>query len=209
MDKGLLIVLSGPSGTGKGTVCQALVKKRSDIKLSVSCTTRLPRTGEQHGRSYFFISREEFDSMIKRDDFLEYAGVFDHQYGTPKSYVEKMKKEGQHVLLEIDVQGALKVKKKCPDGVYIFLVPPSINELENRIRGRATESEAQIISRLGKARDEMAYMDKYDYVIVNDEIDRVVEKIECILESEKMRTSRNSDMMILKGDSQNDVPGNQ
>lgn len=196
MRKGLLIVLSGPSGTGKGTVCKALLKKRPDIKLSVSCTTRAPRAGEQHGKSYFFISRDEFDSMIGRDEFLEYAGVFDNRYGTPKRFVEQTIEDGLHVLLEIDVQGALNVMQKCPEGVYIFLVPPSLSELENRIRSRATESEAQIISRLGKARDEMAHMDKYGYVIINDKIDSVVEGIECILKSETMRTSRNEDMMI-------------
>lgn len=190
MSKGLLIVLSGPSGAGKGTVCKALVSKRKDILLSVSCTTRAPRTGEKNAVSYFFISNEEFDSMIAKDAFLEYASVFEHKYGTPRSFVEQAIDNGQDVLLEIDVQGALKVKERCPNAVYIFLVPPSMEELEKRIRSRATETEAQIISRLGKAKSEMEYKDKYDYVIVNDTVESAISRIECIIEAEKLRSFR-------------------
>lgn len=190
MRKGLLIVLSGPSGTGKGTVCKALIAKRKDILLSVSCTTREPRAGEKDGKSYFFISNKKFDSMVAKDAFLEYASVFEHKYGTPKSFVEKALDKGQDVLLEIDVQGALKVKQKCPSGVYIFLMPPSMSELEKRIRSRATETEAQIISRLGKAKSEMEYKNKYDYVIVNDTVESVINRIECIITAEKHRSFR-------------------
>lgn len=190
MTKGLLIVLSGPSGTGKGTVCKTLISKRKDILLSVSCTTRKPRSGEKEGVSYFFINQNKFDSMIADNAFLEHAGVFGHKYGTPKNFVEQALESGRDVVLEIDVQGALQVKQNRPDAVYIFLVPPSLAELEKRIRSRATETEAQIISRLGKAKSEMEYKNKYDYVIVNDTVDSVISRIECIIEAEKLRSVR-------------------
>jgi len=190
MEKGLLIVLSGPSGTGKGTVCKALLKKRPDIALSVSCTTRAPRAGEVHGQHYFFTDREDFERRIADGAFLEYANVFSNFYGTPRGFVEETLAQGRDVLLEIDVQGALQVKESAPDGVFIFLIPPSMEELENRIRSRATETEEKIHERLGKANAEMSLMDKYDYVIVNDEVDRVVEKIEAILTAEKLSVKR-------------------
>ena len=193
MGKGLLIVLSGPSGTGKGTVCKALLKKRKDISLSVSCTTRKPRPGETDGVSYFFKSREEFESLIKQNEFLEYADVFSNYYGTPKSFVDAEIEQGKDVLLEIDVQGALKVKAAYPQGVYIFLVPPSMEELENRIRSRGTETAEQIEVRLGKASAEMKLMRKYDYRIVNENVDDVVCWIEAIMTAEKLRVFRYED----------------
>ena len=193
MGKGLLIVLSGPSGTGKGTVCKALLKKRKDISLSVSCTTRTPRPGETDGVSYFFKSREEFESLIKQNEFLEYADVFSNYYGTPKSFVDAEIEQGKDVLLEIDVQGALKVKAAYPQGVYIFLVPPSMEELENRIRSRGTEPAEQIEARLGKASAEMKLMRKYDYRIVNENVDDVVCRIEAIMTAEKLRVFRYED----------------
>jgi guanylate kinase len=191
MDRGLLIVLSGPSGTGKGTVCKALLNKRPDIALSISCTTREPRTGEIHGKHYFFTSQDEFEKRIEDGDFLEYANVFSNYYGTPKSFVDETLASGKDVLLEIDVQGALKVKKNSPDGVFIFLVPPSMAELEKRIRSRGTETEEKIRERLGKADAEMQLMEKYDYVIINDEVSCVVKKIEDIITAEKLRVKRN------------------
>jgi len=190
MEKGLLIVLSGPSGTGKGTVCKALLKKHPEIALSVSCTTRAPRAGEVHGTHYFFMDREDFEKRIAEGAFLEYANVFSNFYGTPRGFVEETLAQGKDVLLEIDVQGALQVKESAPDGVFIFLIPPSMEELEKRIRSRATETEEKIRERLGKANAEMSLMDKYDYVIVNDEVDRVVEKIESILTAEKLSVKR-------------------
>ncbi len=193
MDRGLLIVLSGPSGTGKGTVCKALLNKRRDIALSISATTREPRAGEIHGKHYFFTNREEFEQRIAGGEFLEYANVFSNYYGTPKSFVDETLASGKDVLLEIDVQGALKVKKASPDGVFIFLVPPSMGELEKRIRSRATETEENIRERLGKAGAEMKLMDKYDYVIVNDEVGHVVQKIESIIEAEKLRVARTTE----------------
>jgi guanylate kinase len=190
MSNGLLIVLSGPSAAGKGTVCKALLKRHPEIALSVSCTTRLPRLGELEGVNYFFKSKEEFKRLIGQDEFLEYACVYGNYYGTPQSFVAKKLDRGDDVLLEIDVQGALKAKKLFPDGVFIFLVPPSMEELERRIRGRATESEEQIRIRLSKAKSEMAQVERYDYVIVNDVVERVVDEIESIIEAEKHRVKR-------------------
>ncbi|MDD5018512.1 MAG: guanylate kinase [Eubacteriales bacterium] len=191
MDQGLLIVLSGPSGTGKGTVCKVLMEKRSDIALSISCTTRKPRVDEKEGVHYFFISEQEFNALIEKEAFFEYANVYDNYYGTPKSFVRSKLSEGKDVLLEIDVQGALNAKKAFPDGVYIFLVPPSIEELECRIRSRGTEKEEQIQKRLSKASGEMKLVDEYDYIIVNDRVDKVVKSIENIIEAEKLKVSRN------------------
>ncbi len=191
MAPGLLIVLSGPSGTGKGTVCDALIKQRKGLELSISCTTRECRANEVHGVDYYFMSRDEFESMIKKEDFLEYANVYSNYYGTPKSFVKEKLSEGKDVLLEIDVQGALKVKESFPEGVYLFLVPPSMEELEQRIRSRRTETEEQINTRLSKAFGEMDKMDEYDYVIVNDQIDKVVRSIDCIMIAEKLKVSRN------------------
>jgi guanylate kinase len=190
MGKGLLIVLSGPSGAGKGTVCKVLLARHPEIAISVSCTTRSPRTGEREGVNYFFKSETEFMRLIHEDEFLEHACVYGNYYGTPKSFVAQKLAEGSDVLLEIDVQGALKAKKIFPDGVFIFLVPPSMEELERRIRGRATESEEQIKVRLGKAKSEMAQVERYDYVIVNDHVERVVEEIESIIDAEKLKVKR-------------------
>jgi len=193
MRKGLLIVLSGPSGTGKSTVCRALLKKHEDIALSISCTTREPRVGEKDGVSYFFITQEKFEEMISQNAFLEHAQVFSNFYGTPRSFVEEQLRSGKDVLLEIDVQGALKAKQAFPEGVYVFLVPPSKQELENRIRSRGTETEDQITTRLGKANAEMKLIGKYDYVIVNDEVDQVIGSVECILAAERLKVSRNKE----------------
>ncbi len=193
MGRGMLIVLSGPSGTGKGTVCKALLNKHPEISLSISCTTREPRVGEIHGTHYFFTKMEEFEDRIGKGEFLEYANVFSNYYGTPKSFVDEMLASGRDVLLEIDVQGALQVKENSPEGVYIFLIPPSMAELEKRIRSRGTETEEKIRQRLGKAGAEMDLMDKYDYVIVNDKVDKVVSRIESIMDAERHRVPRNLD----------------
>jgi guanylate kinase len=191
MDNGLLIILSGPSGAGKGTVCDALMKHRTDLVLSVSCTTRECRPGEFEGVDYYYKTKEDFDELIKQGEFLEYANVYSNYYGTPRSFVMEKLSQGRNVLLEIDVQGALNVKKTFPEGVYLFLVPPSFEELEHRIRSRATETEQQIRMRLSKAAGEMDKIGEYDYVIVNDRIDRVVHSIECIIEAERHKVSRN------------------
>ncbi len=193
MKEGLLIVLSGPSGTGKGTVCDALLEKRKDIALSVSCTTRAPRPGEVDGESYYFVTEQVFKDMLVHDMFLEHAIVYGNYYGTPSNYVQKQLEQGKDVLLEIDVQGALKAKRVFPEGVYIFLLPPSMEELENRIRSRGTEKEDQIVTRLSKAKSEAMLAERYDYVIVNDVVCDVVQSVECILAAERLRVSRNKE----------------
>lgn len=190
MKKGLLIVLSGPSGVGKGTVCKALLKKTNDLTYSVSATTREPRAGEVDGVNYFFKSREEFMQMIEDDRLLEYAEYVGNYYGTPCDFVEQTLAEGRDVILEIEVQGAMKVKEKFPNGIFIFLLPPSLDELKDRIRGRGTEQEHVIDSRMNVAVEEIALMENYDYAVVNDEIDLACKRIESIIIAEhcKIRT---------------------
>ncbi|MDT8976860.1 MULTISPECIES: guanylate kinase [Paenibacillus] len=184
MKKGLLIVLSGPSGVGKGTVCKALLKKTNDLTYSVSATTREPRAGEVDGVNYFFKSREEFMQMIEEDRLLEYAEYVGNYYGTPCDFVEQKLTEGRDVILEIEVQGAMKVKEKFPNGIFIFLLPPSLDELKDRIRGRGTEQEHVIDSRMNVAVEEIALMENYDYAVVNDEIDLACKRIESIIIAE-------------------------
>ena len=170
MKKGLLIVLSGPSGVGKGTVIKELVKNE-DLKLSysISMTTRSPRSGEQDGVNYFFVSKDEFNKSIAEGDLLEHAEFVGNMYGTPKAYVEKLRNEGRNVLLEIEVQGAMQVKEKCPDALSIFIIPPSMDELAKRIRGRASEPEEIVQQRLEKAKKEMELIPQYKYVVCNDD----------------------------------------
>ena len=180
MSKGKLIVISGPAGTGKGTVINGLME-RERYALSVSATTRAPRGFEQDGINYFFKTVEEFEKMIENDEFLEYAKFVDNYYGTPKKYVLDKLEEGKNVLLEIEVQGALQVKKNYPDATLIFLLPPSMDELESRLRGRATDSEETIVKRLARANEEMEYKDKYDYQVVNLEVEQAVQEIEDII----------------------------
>ncbi|MDO3409372.1 guanylate kinase [Saccharibacillus sp. CPCC 101409] len=187
MSKGLLIVLSGPSGVGKGTVCSALRKRLTGLVYSVSATTRSPRAGEQHGVNYFFKSRDEFLTMIENDQLLEYAQYVDNYYGTPRDFVEQTIEAGNDIILEIEVQGALKVKETFPDGVFIFLTPPSIDELRERIVGRGTETASVIDNRLSVAEDEIALMRHYDYSVVNDEVDLACMRIESIIVAEHCR----------------------
>lgn len=200
--KGLLIVLSGPSGAGKGAICSALLKDKKSIHLSISCTTRKPRQGETEGVNYFFKTEGEFIAMIEEGKLLEYAKVFDHYYGTPFDYVKEKLAMGFDVLLEIDVQGAMKVKEKYPEGILIFITPPSLKELERRIRKRGTETEEQIRKRLSIAATELEMIKKYDYIIVNDVIRTVVDKINSILCAEKLKIYRNQDIKekLIKGE---------
>lgn len=191
MKKGLLIVLSGPSGVGKGTVCKALLKKTNDLTYSVSATTRKPRAGEVDGVNYFFKSREEFMQMIEEDRLLEYAEYVGNYYGTPCDFVEQKLAEGRDVILEIEVQGAMKVKEKFPNGIFIFLLPPSLDELKDRIRGRGTEQEHVIDSRMNVAVEEIALMENYDYAVVNDEIDLACKRIESIIIAEHCKINTN------------------
>ncbi|SDN26120.1 guanylate kinase [Alkalicoccus daliensis] len=189
-EKGLLIVLSGPSGVGKGTVCGALREQDTEIKYSVSATTRGPRSGEEDGVSYFFKSKEEFERMINEGEMLEYAKYVSNYYGTPRAYVEEMIEKGHDVILEIEVQGALQVKESFPEGVFIFLMPPSLKELRSRIEGRGTETGDLIDSRMTVAKDEIDLMDKYDYVVENDEVHLAVERIKSIVTAENCKKDR-------------------
>ena len=192
--RGLLIVLSGPSGVGKGTVRAAIFSKgEQKFVYSISATTRLPRTGETDGIDYFFKTREEFEQMIQNKQLLEYAEYVGNYYGTPLEYVENTLAKGKDVFLEIDVQGAIQVRELMPDGVFIFLTPPDLNELESRIVNRGTDSDEVIAKRMKTAREELELMKYYDYSVVNDTVDNAVQKIEAIIQTEHLRIVRNLD----------------
>lgn len=192
--RGLLIVLSGPSGVGKGTVRAAIFSKgEQKFVYSISATTRLPRTGETDGIDYFFKTREEFEQMIQNKQLLEYAEYVGNYYGTPLEYVENTLAQGKDVFLEIDVQGAIQVRELMPDGVFIFLTPPDLNELESRIVNRGTDSDEVIAKRMKTAREELELMKYYDYSVVNDTVDSAVQKIEAIIQTEHLRIVRNLD----------------
>lgn len=186
-NNGLLIIFSGPSGCGKGTVVSRILKERDDTVLSVSVTTRAPREGEIDGFHYSFISAKQFDKMVKQDDLLEYAQFSGNSYGTPRAAVFEHIKAGRNVILEIDVQGALQVMERCEDYVSIFLTVPSLEELEKRLRGRGTEEESRVQMRMEAAKREMSYIDRYQYCVLNDELDAAVEQIHCIIETERAR----------------------
>ena len=184
--KGRLFVISGPSGTGKGTICREILK---DIRneFSVSMTTREPREGEEHGREYFFVSHEEFIENINRNNFLEYATVFDNYYGTPKDIVLKKLEKGRNVILDIDVQGGLQVKEAMPEAVLIFLLPPSLAALRSRLENRGTETPDKIEKRLNKALDEIKFIGEYDYMVVNDVREDAVSDVRSIMTAEALR----------------------
>ena len=189
-EKGLLIVLSGPSGVGKGTVCGALREQDTDIRYSVSATTRKPREGEKEGINYFYKSKEEFERMIRENELLEYAQYVENYYGTPRGYVEDTLAAGHDVILEIEVQGALQVRETFPEGVFIFLMPPNLHELRHRIEERGTETEDLIDNRMTMAKEEIDLMDKYDYVVENEEVPLAVERIKSIVTAENCRKER-------------------
>ncbi|EEW92832.1 guanylate kinase [Granulicatella elegans] len=192
--RGLLIVLSGPSGVGKGTVRAAIFSKgEQKFVYSISATTRKPRTGETDGVDYFFKTREEFEQMIQNKQLLEYAEYVGNYYGTPLEYVENTLATGKDVFLEIDVQGAIQVRELMPEGVFIFLTPPDLNELESRIVNRGTDSDEVIAKRMKTAREELELMKYYDYSVVNDTVDNAVQKIEAIIQTEHLRIIRNLD----------------
>ena len=182
--KGVLMVVSGPSGVGKGTLVKALKQKRSDLVESISCTTRAPREGEMHGREYYLLSKEEFQKRIAENDFLEYDEHFGNFYGTPKSFVKEQLKE-KSVVLEIDVVGALNAKKAFPDSVLIMIAPPSLEVLKQRLTSRNTESAEEIKNRLSRLEFELSKKDEYDYVVINDDLSVALDELERIIEKEK------------------------
>jgi guanylate kinase len=197
MSKGLLFVVSGPSGAGKGTICKKLIEK-IDIDLSVSMTTRKPRPGEIDGKNYYFVSEEKFIETINQNGFLEYAKVYGNYYGTPREAVLKKLEQDRDVVLEIDIQGALKIKESYPQGVFIFILPPSMTELRKRITGRGSETEDDINLRLGETLKEVSYIDKYDYCVVNGEINEAVNRVAAIIKAEHSRVSEDIYQLIAK-----------
>lgn len=193
--QGILTVVSGFSGAGKGTVMKELLARHDNYALSVSATTRSPRAGEEDGREYFFKTEEEFERMIGEDALLEYARYVDHSYGTPRAYVEEKLAAGQDVILEIEIQGALQIKEKFPEAVLVFLVPPTIEELKNRLAGRGSESEKVIKKRLSRAAEEAKGMDRYDYIVLNDTVDECADRLHGLIQSQHMRVSANLELM--------------
>jgi len=190
MSRGVLAVVSGFSGAGKGTIMKSLMAKYDNYALSVSATTRNPRPGEEDGREYFFRTKEEFEEMIRQDQLIEYARYVENYYGTPKAYVEEQLSAGRDVILEIESQGAAKVRQKMPEAVSLFLVPPSFEELSRRLHGRGTDSEEVIQRRLATAREEVREMEHYDYIVINDTIENAVGEILAILVAEGCRKER-------------------
>lgn len=193
--KGILIVVSGFSGSGKGTIMKELLKRYDNYALSISATTRQPREGEVDGREYFFKTVDEFEKMIAKDELIEYARYVENYYGTPRAYVEEQLESGKDVILEIEIQGALKVKEKLPDTLLLFVTPPSATELEHRLVGRGTESSEVIASRMNRAKEEALGMDQYDYLVVNDDLDQCVEEVHKIIQSEHRRSYRNKEFI--------------
>ena len=195
-NKGLLVIFSGPSGCGKGTLMKELLARNSNLFLSVSATTRSPREGEQDGVHYYFLQKEQFEQLIAEEGVLEYACYCDNYYGTPKAAVEEKLNEGKNVILEIEVQGALQVMNKRPDAVSIFVLPPSVEELEHRLIGRNTEDLATIEKRLAQAKEEIKHASEYQYVVVNDRLPEAVAELEAILVAEKCSTKRINETLL-------------
>ena len=195
-NKGLLIVVSGPSGAGKDTICQKLIKENSNIWMSVSMTTRKPRPLEKDGVDYFFVSSEEFENKINDNTFLEYASYNDNYYGTPKDKVEEKLNEGKDVILVIYINGAINIKKIIPSALFIFIMPPDMETLKNRLIGRKTESKDKVVERFITAYNEVNNYKKYNYVVVNDKVEDAVNKVKSIIQSEKCRVDRIEDIYL-------------
>ena len=193
--RGILIVVSGFSGAGKGTLMKEIMKQYDNYALSISATTRAPREGEMDGREYFFRTVDEFEKMIAQDELIEYAKYVDNYYGTPRAYVEKKLEEGKDVILEIEIQGALKVKEKFPDTLLLFVTPPNVEILRSRLIGRGTETMEVIENRMKRAIDEAEGMDQYDYLVINDDLQECVEEMHNIIQEEHNRTFRNKDFI--------------
>lgn len=200
MEKGVLLIISGPSGSGKGTIVERLVDDLG-YRVSISATTRNPRPNEENGVHYFFKTKEEFEKMIEAGELLEHACFCDNYYGTPKEYVERQLAEGNNIILEIEVQGALQVKKKYNDAVLIFTMPPTIAELRRRLVNRGTEDMETIDKRIKRAEEELEYLPQYDYIVINDTVEQAVRDVDCIVRAEKMRCGRNPELKNkFKGD---------
>jgi guanylate kinase len=193
--RGLLVVISGPSGTGKGTVCKKLLAERENVRYSVSTTTRKPREGEVEGKNYFFVTESKFLDMLEKDALIEWDKYCDNYYGTPKAFVDQCVEAGTDVILEITVEGALEIKQKYPECVLVFIVPPSLEELRRRIESRATECCDVIEKRLEQAANELKYVAKYDYLILNDSVENAVLNIEKVLDAERLKPSRNIEFL--------------
>lgn len=190
--RGLLVLISGPSGVGKGTIVSRIIEERSDCRRSVSATTRSPRQGEVEGQSYFFLDRETFLQRRAAGYFLESDEHFNNWYGTPKQFVEEQRIAGVHIILEIDVVGATEVMKLVPDAVSIFIAPPSLQTLQERLHTRGTETEAQIANRLERIRHELSYQNRYTYTVINDDLDTAVQQVNAIFEAEMLKNTRHT-----------------
>lgn len=194
MSKGFLLIVSGPAGTGKGTVCKEILERNKDILYSISATTRKPRKGEVDGVNYIFTDEDKFKDMVEKGEFLEYAYVHTNYYGTPKKYVIDQVEKGEIVLLEIDVQGALQIKQNYSEAIFVFLLPPSMKELKDRIIKRGTETMEDIERRYENAFKEIELLGKYDYFVVNNQVDQAVEDIEAIIRAERLRVKRHKNI---------------
>lgn len=193
--QGILVVVSGFSGAGKGTLMKELLKRYDNYALSISATTRAPREGETDGKEYFFVTKEQFEKMRDERKLIEYAQYVNNYYGTPKEYVEQKMAEGKDVILEIEIQGALNIKKKFPDTLLVFIVPPTAKDLKKRLIGRGTESAEVIEKRLRRAAEESDGMDSYDYIVVNDDVDTCVEDLHSLIRSSHFKESANTDLV--------------
>ena len=194
-NKGILAVVSGFSGAGKGTLMKALLQKYDNYALSISATTRSPREGEADGREYFFLTEEAFEGKIRNNELIEYARYVNHYYGTPRDYVEQKMAEGKDVILEIEIQGALKVKEQYPDAILLFVMPPNALTLKSRLTGRGTETEEVIDARLKRAADEAEGIEAYDYILINDDLDACVEQMHCLIQGQHCRVSQNLELI--------------
>ncbi len=194
-EQGILVVISGFSGAGKGTLLKAMMEKHHNYALSISATTRSPREGEQNGKEYFFVNRESFEKMIEEGQLIEYAQYVNNYYGTPRQYVFQQMADGKDVILEIEIQGALKIKEQFPEALLLFVMPPNADELKRRLVGRGTETTEVIEARLHRAQEEASGIDSYDYILINDNLEQCVEDMHQLIQAQHNRVSNNLDFI--------------